>query len=80
VIIEYRWLLSNEDHETTTAWMTLSAEDTSSIDVNPARILMIALAMSTAGLLIGIQRRLAISLLDSEITEYPQRDSTGGNL
>lgn len=80
VIIEYRWLLSNEDHETTTAWTTLSAEDTSTIDVNPARLLMIALAMSTAGLLIGIQRRLAISLVDSETIEYPERDSTGGNL
>ena len=43
-------------------------------------ILMIALAMSTAGLLIGIQRRLAISLVDSETIEYPERDSKGGNL
>jgi hypothetical protein len=80
VIIEYRWLLSNEDHDTTTAWTTLSAEEISSIDVNPARILMIALAMSTAGLLIGIQRRLAVSLADSETFEYPPRDSIEGDL
>ena len=73
VIIEYRWLLSNEDHDTTTAWTTLSAEEISSIDVNPARILMIKLAMSTAGLLIGIQRRLAVSLADSETFEYPPK-------
>ena len=59
--------------------MTLSAEEISSIDVNPARILMIALAMSTAGLLIGIQRRLAASLVDSEIPE-PSGDSIGGDL
>ena len=60
--------------------MTLSAEEISSIDVNPARILMIALAMSTAGLLIGIQRRLAVSLADSETFEYPPRDFIEGDL
>jgi len=64
--LEYRWRLSNQDFETTSAWTTLSSDGSSSVDVNPARLLMLALAMITASLLISLQRFMANDLISSE--------------
>ena len=63
--IEYRWRLSNSEFETTTAWTTLSTDSVSSVDVNPARLLMLSLAMITASVLISLQRFMAEDLKSS---------------
>ena len=63
--LEYRWRISNAEFETTSAWTTLSSDGTSVVDVNPARLLMLSLAMITASLLISIQRFMAQDLISS---------------
>ena len=55
-------LVTNQDFETTSAWTTLSSDSSSSVDVNPARLLMLSLAMITAALLISLQRFMASNL------------------
>ena len=69
--MEYRWRISNSEFETTTAWTTLSSDSSSTVDVNPARLLMLALAMITASVLISLQRFMAEDL----ITSKPQKTS-----
>ncbi|MBI31656.1 MAG: hypothetical protein CMB72_03535 [Euryarchaeota archaeon] len=72
--LEYRWRLSNQDFETTSAWTTLSSDSSSSVDVNPARLLMLSLAMITAALLISLQRFMASNLVSSE-SDISQNES-----
>jgi hypothetical protein len=69
--MEYRWRISNSEFETTTAWTTLSTENSSSVDENPSRLLMLALAMITASVLISLQRFMAEDLQSSNIPHNP---------
>ena len=50
----------------------MSSDSSSSVDVNPARLLMLSLAMITAALLISLQRFMASDLASSE----PNKDRT----